>query len=67
MQDQPAMQPVTVSMRLEGQQCAMELRVVGCGLAQRKDKKTPMVLTRLPKQALVLNAEALNILAESLL
>ena len=34
---------------------------------QRKDKKTPMVLTRLAKQASVLNAEALNILAESLL
>ena len=34
---------------------------------QRKDKKTPMVLTRLAKQASVLNAEALNILAEPLL
>ena len=34
---------------------------------QRKDKKTPIVLTRLAKQASVLNAEALNILAESLL
>ena len=34
---------------------------------QRKDKKTPMVLTRLAKQASVLNAEALNILAQPLL
>ena len=36
MQDQPAMQAIMVSMRLEGQQCAMELRVVGCGLAPRE-------------------------------
>ena len=36
MQDQPAMQAVTVSMRLEGQQCVMELRVVGCALAPRE-------------------------------
>ena len=34
---------------------------------QRKDKKTPMVLTKLSKQASVLNAEALNMLAEPLL
>ena len=36
MQDQLATQAVTVLMRLEGQQCAMELRVVGCGLAPRE-------------------------------
>ena len=36
MQDQLAMQEVTVSMLLEDQQCAMELRVVGCGLAPRE-------------------------------
>ena len=36
MQDQPAIQAVTVSMRLEGQQCAMELKVVGYGLAPRE-------------------------------
>ena len=36
MQDQPTMQAIKVSMRLEGQQCAMELGVVGCGLAPRE-------------------------------
>ena len=35
-QDQPAMRAVTISMRLEGQQCAMELGVPGCGHAPRK-------------------------------
>ena len=36
MQEQPAMRAVTVSIRLEGQQCAMELGVPSCGHAPRE-------------------------------
>ena len=36
MQEQPAMRAVTVSIRLEGQQCAMELGVPGCGHVPRE-------------------------------
>ena len=36
MQDQPAMQAVMVSMCLEGQQCAIEVGIPGCGHAPRE-------------------------------